>query len=91
MKFLQKLNAILVKIGIIQETRFSMTEHQIRKQGKIHWRNILSSLYMKFYPIWSRCCKELALDGMIDKQTDRRTEGWTDRQNGYYMLTHWGA
>ena len=51
-----------------------MKEHQIEKPGNENRSNILGSSNMKFYPIWSRGCGEMA----SDRRTTRRTDGWTD-------------
>ena len=47
-----------------------MKEHQIDKLGKVCPRNILRSLYMKLYLIWSAGVREMALD---KGRTDGRT------------------
>ena len=47
-----------------------MTERRTEKPGKVHRCNTLKSSYVKFYPIWSRCCGEMALDGRTDGRTD---------------------
>ena len=75
----QKLNKILVKIGILQEAPFSMTERHIENPGKEYRHNIPWSSYMKFYPIRSRGWGEMASNG--------RTEG----RGGDYMLALRGA
>ena len=57
-----------------------MTECQIENQGKVHQCIIPRSSYMKFYPIWSRCCGEMALDGRTDGQVEGRMARLTNRQ-----------
>ena len=42
-----------------------MMERQIESPGLVHGHNILMSLNMKFYPIWFRGCREMALDGWL--------------------------
>ena len=61
------------KLEFCKKPSFSMTENQIEKPGKVHRSNIPKASYMKFYPIWSRDCGEMASDGRTDGQTDGRT------------------
>ena len=72
-----ELNEIFVKIENLRETPFCMTEHQIKNPGKLikfYHLNILRSLHMTFYPIWSRSCGR-----WTDRRKCGRTDGWTDK------------
>ena len=75
MKFWQKLNEILVKTRIIQETPFFYDRGSNWKPGRRNLCKILRRLYMKFYLNLVRGFEEMDLGRRAD---GRRTEGWTE-------------